>query len=103
MYIETVPNRNSPPALLLRESYRDGSKIKKRTLLNLSAWPAEQVEGLRIVLKGGTAVPPGQIPSPLHARCPMVTPPPSWARSATPASTGSSAPKVTGHAILSWQ
>jgi hypothetical protein len=62
MYIETVPNRNSPPAVLLRESYRDGGKIKKRTLLNLSAWPAEQVEGLRIVLKGGTAVPPGQDP-----------------------------------------
>ena len=62
MYIETVPNRNSPPAVLLRESYRDGDKIKKRTLLNLSAWPAEQVEGLRIVLKGGTAVPPGQDP-----------------------------------------
>ncbi len=62
MYIETVPNRNSPPAVLLRESYRDGGKIKKRTLLNLSAWPAEQVEGLRIVLKGGTALPPGQNP-----------------------------------------
>ena len=62
MYIETVPNRNSPPAVLLRESYRDGGKIKKRTLLNLSAWPAEQVEGLRIVLKGGTVAPPGQDP-----------------------------------------
>jgi len=62
MYIETVLNRNSPPAVLLRESYRDGGKIKKRTLLNLSAWPAEQVEGLRIVLKGGTALPPGQAP-----------------------------------------
>ena len=47
---------------MLRESYRDGGKIKKRTLLNLSAWPAEQVEGLRIVLKGGTALPPGQDP-----------------------------------------
>jgi len=62
MYIETVPNRDSPPAVLLRESYRDGGKIKKRTLLNLTGWPAEQVEGLRIILKGGTAVPPGQDP-----------------------------------------
>ncbi len=62
MYIETVPNRNSPPAVLLRESYRDGGKIKKRTLLNLSNWPAEQLEGLRIILKGGTALPPGQDP-----------------------------------------
>ena len=39
MYIETVPNRNSPPAILLRESYREGGKVKKRTLLNLSDWP----------------------------------------------------------------
>ncbi len=62
MYIEAVHNRNSPPAVLLRESYRDGGKIKKRTLLNLTAWPVEQVEGLRIVLKGGTALPPGQDP-----------------------------------------
>jgi hypothetical protein len=62
MYIETVPNRNSPPAVLLRESYRDGGKIKKRTLLNLTGWPVEQVEGLRVILKGGTAVPPGQDP-----------------------------------------
>ena len=43
MYIETVPNRNSPPAILLRESYRDGGKIKKRTIANLSHWPTEIV------------------------------------------------------------
>ena len=41
MYIESVPNRNSPPAVLLRESYREGGKVKKRTLLNLSDWPAD--------------------------------------------------------------
>jgi hypothetical protein len=62
MYIETVPNRNSPPAVLLRESYRDGGKTKKRTLLNLTNWPAEQVEALRLILKGGTAAPPGENP-----------------------------------------
>jgi hypothetical protein len=62
MYIEAVPNRNSPPAVLLRETYREGGKIKKRTLLNLSSWPTEQVEGLRIILKGGTALPPGEQP-----------------------------------------
>src|SRR3974390_2282485 len=45
--IEPVPNRNSPPAILLRESYRDGAKIKKRTIANLSDWPTELVEGLR--------------------------------------------------------
>ncbi len=60
MYIESVPNRNSPPAVLLRESYRDGAKIKKRTLVNLSDWPGELVEGLRTLLKGGTAMPADQ-------------------------------------------
>src|SRR5271167_3282342 len=59
MYVETVPNRGSPPAILLRESYRDGKTIRKRTLLNLSRWPAEHVEGLR-VLKGGVVIPAGQ-------------------------------------------
>ena len=62
MYIETVPNRSSPPAILLRESYRDGKSIRKRTLLNLSHWPAEHVEGLRGVLKGGVVLPPGEQP-----------------------------------------
>jgi hypothetical protein len=60
MYIESVPNRNSPPAILLRESYRDGAKIKKRTIANLSDWPTELVEGLRTLLKGGTAAPADQ-------------------------------------------
>jgi transposase len=52
MYIAMVPNRDSPPAILLRESYRDGGKVKTRTLANLSAWPAAQVDALRAVLKG---------------------------------------------------
>ena len=60
MYIEAVPNRNSPPAILLRESYRDGYKIKKRTLLNLSDWAPPLIEGLRALLKGGAVLPPGQ-------------------------------------------
>ncbi len=62
MYVETVPNRGSPPAILLRESYRDGRTVRKRTLLNLSHWPAEHVEGLRGVLKGGVVLPPGDEP-----------------------------------------
>ena len=57
MYIESVPNRNSPPAILLRESYRDGGKIKKHTIANLSDWPTEIVEGLRTLLKGGKVTP----------------------------------------------
>ncbi len=57
MYIEAVPNRNSPPAVLLRETYRQDGKICKRTL---SHWPAAHVEGLCGVLKGGTVIPAGQ-------------------------------------------
>ena len=60
MYIEAVPNRNSPPAILLRESYREDGKIKKRTLLNLTDWPTELVEGFRTLLKGGKASPIGE-------------------------------------------
>ena len=60
MYIETVPNRASPPAILLRESWREGGKVHKRTLLNLTQWDPAHVEGLRAVLKGGTVIPPGQ-------------------------------------------
>ena len=52
MFVESIPNRNSPPAILLRESYRDGDKFKKRTLANLSDWPAAKIEPLRRVLRG---------------------------------------------------
>ena len=60
MHIETVPNRNSTPTILLRETYRDGAAVRKRTLLNLTHWPVEMREGLRAVLKGGVVPPPGQ-------------------------------------------
>jgi hypothetical protein len=57
MFIETVPNRTSPPAVLLRESYRDeNGKSQKRTLANLSKLPADVVAGLRALLAGGTVV-----------------------------------------------
>ena len=56
MYIESVPNRGSPPAILLRESFREDGRVRKRTLTNLSAWPTALVEGLRTLLKGGVAV-----------------------------------------------
>jgi transposase len=52
MYIETIPNRSSPPAILLRESTRVGDKVKKRTLANLTRWPAAKVEALRRALRG---------------------------------------------------
>jgi hypothetical protein len=60
MYIEAVPNRHSPPAILLRESYRDGGKVKKRTLLNLSDWPRERIAGFKMLLNGGTVIPKNQ-------------------------------------------
>jgi len=52
MYVARVPNRGSPPAILLRESYREAGKVKNRTLANLSAWPEAKVEALTRVLKG---------------------------------------------------
>jgi hypothetical protein len=60
MYIEAVPNRDSPPAVLLRESYREEGKVRKRTLANLSSLSAEVIEGLKVLLRGGVAVPDAQ-------------------------------------------
>ena len=56
MYIEAVPNRGSPPAILLRESFRQNGRVRKRTLADLSDWPTPLVEGFRTLLKGGVAV-----------------------------------------------
>jgi len=56
MYSDSVPNRNSPPAVLLRKSYREGYEVKKRTLLNLSDWPTDPLEGFRALFKGGKVV-----------------------------------------------
>ena len=50
IYIERVKNRNSPPAILLRESYRQDGKVLKRTIANLSKWPDDLVEGLQVLL-----------------------------------------------------
>ena len=58
MYIETVPNRNSRPAILLRQGWREGKRVRKKTLANLTDWPAEKVEALRQVLKGQRLVAP---------------------------------------------
>jgi Transposase DDE domain len=52
MYVTRVPNRASPPAVLLRESYREGGKVKNRTVANLSSWPEAKVEALARALKG---------------------------------------------------
>ena len=57
MYVAIVPNRGSPPAILLRESYREAGKTKNRTLANLSRWPAERIDQLRAVLRGDKLLP----------------------------------------------
>src|SRR5229473_3134393 len=57
MYVAVIPNRSSPPAILLRESYREAGKTKNRTLANLSGWPAERIEQLRAVLRGDKLLP----------------------------------------------
>ena len=84
MYVVRVPNRGSPPAILLRESYREAGQVKNRTLANLSAWPEAKVDALTRVLKGQpppAAALTGRSRSP--AACRTATSPPSWARPAS--------------------
>src|ERR1700740_3205356 len=57
MYIKSVPNRGSPPAILLRESFRENGRVRKRSLANLSDWPTPLVEGFRTLLRAGAAAP----------------------------------------------
>ena len=61
MYIETVPNCNSPPAILLREGWREGHKTRKRTLANLSDWPQEKIETFRRLLHDEPLVSPQEL------------------------------------------
>jgi hypothetical protein len=61
MYIDLVPNRGSKPAILLRESIREGKRIRKRTIANLSALTLEQAEAIRCVLKGEGLAPAGRL------------------------------------------
>jgi len=61
MHIHVIPNRDSPPTVLLRESFRDGKTVKKRTLANLSSLPAEQIELIRQVLRGEKLVAPASL------------------------------------------
>jgi len=70
MHIHIVPNRGSTPTALLRESYREGGKVKKRTLANLSDLPADQIEAIRAVLRATPWLPPVK-PSRSPARKPM--------------------------------
>lgn len=60
MFVAVIPNRSSPPAILLRESYREDGKVKSRTLANLSKLPPEAIQALRLILKGEKLVQAGE-------------------------------------------
>jgi transposase len=66
MYVATVPNRNSPPAILLRESFRENGKVKSRTIANLSHLPSQQIESLRLALAGSLPTPNSPLPDSFH-------------------------------------
>ncbi len=57
MYVHTIPNRKSRPAILIREAYRENGKVKSRTIASVSDWPEAEVEALRLALKGESLVP----------------------------------------------
>src|SRR5215831_19093243 len=59
MYVTVVPNRGSPPAILLRETYREDGKVKNRTLANLTKWKPEKIAALRAVLRDEQMLPAG--------------------------------------------
>lgn len=61
MHIDIIPNRNSRPAILLRESWRENDKVMKRTLANISDWPLEKIAALRWVLKNEPLVSPSEV------------------------------------------
>jgi hypothetical protein len=60
VYVTVVPNRGSPPAILLRETYREEGKVKNRTLANLTKWKPEKVDALRAVLRDERLLPAGE-------------------------------------------
>ena len=66
MYVATVPNRKSPPAILLRESYRQDGKVKTRTLANISHLAFQQIAALRSALDGSLAAPATPLPDSFH-------------------------------------
>jgi transposase len=66
MYVATVPNRNSPPAILLRESYRENGKVKSRTIANISHLQSQQIEALRLALAGSLPTAISPLPDSFH-------------------------------------
>jgi hypothetical protein len=102
MFIDVVPNGRSAPAVLLRESYREGRTVKKRTLANLGQLPAPVIEGLRVLLQGGTAIArPGEVfevqRALPHGQSPLCS-----ARCASSICRGCSAARRRASAIWCW-
>ena len=61
MYIATIPNRGSKPTIIIREGYRENGKVKNRTIANITHWPKDKIEALRLVLKGEKVAPVNQL------------------------------------------
>ena len=59
-HVDVIPNRNSPPAILFRQAQRDGKRIRRTTLANLSKLPPQIVDGIRAMLRGGQIYRPGE-------------------------------------------
>jgi hypothetical protein len=70
MYVATIPNRGSPPAILLRESYGEDGKTKNRTLADLSDWPSQRIELFRAVLRSALFFPFGNNGFEIHRSLP---------------------------------
>jgi hypothetical protein len=60
MYIDIIPNRGSRPTILLREAWRDGKKVRKRTIANLTGWPDDKISALKLILKGEPLIHPSE-------------------------------------------
>ena len=88
--IESVPNQAGKPAILLRQAWREGKRIRKKTIANLSKLLPHVVEGFRTVLKGGVAVSDPSSLFQIERSLDQATSPPSSARHATSVSNASS-------------
>jgi hypothetical protein len=100
--LRLIPNRGSPPAILLRESFRENGKTKNRTLGDLSGWPAERIELLRAVLRGDRLLPATRRCR-SSAHCRMATCSPRWApRGASNWTRCCRAVRRSGGAIWRW-
>ena len=95
MYIAVVPNRTSPPAILLRESFREHGKVKNRTLANLSAWSSDRVEALRQVLRGRALARPGAPSGRRAGDCAQLA---AWACGGGPGERAPVGPRAAGGA-----